>query len=108
MRHPVDNISPPHVNADLDDDELRDIIEFFKNEMLPALLVEAQKALAADDRPALARLGHQLKGSVGHYFMPVINELGDQIEAEARGAARTPVLTEHVGALARVVAALRR
>ncbi len=66
-----------------DDPDMTELIEGFTRG-LPAQAQRLEDALDANDREAVRRLAHQLKGSAGGYGFPTITEAAARLEQVAR------------------------
>ena len=66
-----------------DDPDMTELIESFARG-LPAQAQRLEDALDANDREAIRRLAHQLKGSAGGYGFPTITEAAARLEQVAR------------------------
>ena len=65
------------------DEEMAELVERF-TAALPAVARRLEEALAADDREAIRRTAHQLKGSAGGYGFPTLTAAAGRLEARAR------------------------
>lgn len=70
-----------------DDKDLAEIIAAFVSH-LPQRYQAMGEALDNNDRPALVRLAHQMKGAGGSYGYPALTTGGAQLEAAAKAADR--------------------
>jgi signal transduction histidine kinase/HPt (histidine-containing phosphotransfer) domain-containing protein/ActR/RegA family two-component response regulator len=69
-----------------DDPDMTDLVDHF-TAGLPAQAKRLEDAFDANDREAIRRLAHQLKGSAGGYGFPSITTAASRLEQEARDGA---------------------
>ncbi len=66
-----------------DDEEMRDILEMFVDE-LPDQVSALQEALQSQDLSCLRDHAHQLKGAAGGYGFDIITEVAAELEASIK------------------------
>lgn len=75
---------PPLQSEFADDPDMREIVEFFVND-LDARMDSIREAFSRDDRARLKTLAHQLKGAAGGYGFPTIGTAAGAVERELLG-----------------------
>jgi signal transduction histidine kinase/CheY-like chemotaxis protein/HPt (histidine-containing phosphotransfer) domain-containing protein len=83
-----------------DDEDMAELVERFTTG-LPAVALRLEEALEANDREAIRRTAHQLKGSAGGYGFPTITAAAGRLEASARDVEAPLTVLAEVTALCR-------
>jgi len=83
---------PPIRSTFASDPDMRELVEFFVQEM-PGRITSLRKAFDAAELSDLTRLAHQLKGASGGYGFPSIGAKAGELESALKTSAVPPAQT---------------
>lgn len=83
---------PPIRSTYATDPDMRELVEFFVQEM-PGRITSLRKAFEAAELADLTRLAHQLKGASGGYGFPTIGTKAGELESALKSSSAPPTQT---------------